>query len=740
MEIPWPKLLSILSSGSVDGAKCELRLLDCVFNDGVSTEGNSSVAQASISEKAENNQLHWYFTTRSGVISKKKADNIKAASIVDRFVKFALANPNNVGKYVGVSIENSSNHRSLYRDWEFAGVVEKYLNSNSASSGDSYLQVYIRPLHGKDVYYTFHATRERRGNYSMYVQTLAEETYQNDPLVNSNAAHAIAYGKKVVEFLHFGCGLLVDNISIEMVVDDNTHVWLSHVPLCVGEQVSRSTAAKEEAEGIRSVSFDLADPAYISSKNSQAMAKLASQKSAQLPQLKPSSSSSSRGLASHASMPALLHADGSRPSTVQSSRPGSVSSHANIGSSAAQASSSSSSLIYKDSTAYRCNLGPDDLPAIKCWHSVADNHDSNNSSNTTTNRWTVDLSDYLPLPLGVYKRSLSTDEIQDIITRTNLKSSVSMILDSNHELRAQRAADRVVENAFLINMLRVADSCGLLGATPSSSGSSHTHIRSVEKLENSWRQVYADTVTQYGRDDGTEVVVCGNVAACCRKIALLMEAQFRSFTPTPTQHQKAPTTSAAVKTAPSNTHPNKQTHTQAATVSTTVDNEISAPALADTKRPSSDTQLVRNKQQQLQSQAQALQSVQADDLATNVDSAITDDSHTFADDLMSNEEEDSNPQQQVSGPNSQQQQQQQAQQPRVSSKTTKRIANMATAYTGNKATAANKTKSALSSSGAAHTHAGVNTHGDKTGKSIRKAMEDPPNVDLIAKFAAEKEL
>jgi hypothetical protein len=341
MEIPWPKLLSILSSGSVDGAKCELRLLDCVFNDGVSTEGNSSVAQASISEKAENNQLHWYFTTRSGVISKKKADNIKAASIVDRFVKFALANPNNVGKYVGVSIENSSNHRSLYRDWEFAGVVEKYLNSNSASSGDSYLQVYIRPLHGKDVYYTFHATRERRGNYSMYVQTLAEETYQNDPLVNSNAAHAIAYGKKVVEFLHFGCGLLVDNISIEMVVDDNTHVWLSHVPLCVGEQVSRSTAAKEEAEGIRSVSFDLADPAYISSKNSQAMAKLASQKSAQLPQLKPSSSSSSRGLASHASMPALLHADGSRPSTVQSSRPGSVSSHANIGSSAAQASSSS---------------------------------------------------------------------------------------------------------------------------------------------------------------------------------------------------------------------------------------------------------------------------------------------------------------------------------------------------------------------------------------------------------------
>ena len=110
--------------------KCSVRLLDTVFID------------------TENKVVNWYFTTKSGYISKKKSldgstsnllNDEVSANIVDRFSRFSLANPNNKDKIVGIFV-----HGNGYRQQLNANGLLDLLKNNSIALTQSGRNIYIQ--------------------------------------------------------------------------------------------------------------------------------------------------------------------------------------------------------------------------------------------------------------------------------------------------------------------------------------------------------------------------------------------------------------------------------------------------------------------------------------------------------------------------------------------------------------------------------------------------------------------
>ena len=92
-NLNWKQLLSLLCSQK--NKKCPLRLLDSIFLD----------------SSSNNSHVNWYFTTKSGTLSRKKGENSNITAIPDRFGRFALANPSNTDGYVGVIVNDTKGTR-----------------------------------------------------------------------------------------------------------------------------------------------------------------------------------------------------------------------------------------------------------------------------------------------------------------------------------------------------------------------------------------------------------------------------------------------------------------------------------------------------------------------------------------------------------------------------------------------------------------------------------------------------
>ncbi len=98
--LDWSSVLSsICHSSSNKSAKISIRLLDSIFFNELNDDDNNKML------------FKWYFTTKSGYISQKKhleaLDTSCINDIVDRFSRFALANPNNSEQIVGVFVHGN---------------------------------------------------------------------------------------------------------------------------------------------------------------------------------------------------------------------------------------------------------------------------------------------------------------------------------------------------------------------------------------------------------------------------------------------------------------------------------------------------------------------------------------------------------------------------------------------------------------------------------------------------------
>lgn len=199
---------------NVSSKKCLVRTLDTVFVD-------------------RSMNTDWYFTNKTGNISKKKSSGISPSSICDRFTRFALANPNNVDQQLGVFVAQDRSRRTL-KDEELQDLVHK--NYGTLSQEGCYLQVYLRPLHGEDVVYSNYCKYSEDSNGLTSSVFCHSSDYKQVISMTSapvDVEKQIAAGTgEIYEFLKTCYNLYIKEGKFEFIVDDNGHAWLSGVWDC----------------------------------------------------------------------------------------------------------------------------------------------------------------------------------------------------------------------------------------------------------------------------------------------------------------------------------------------------------------------------------------------------------------------------------------------------------------------------------------------------------------------------
>lgn len=318
--ISWEKILVDFSSASRSSqSKCKVRLLDTVFID------NSS------------GRLLWYFTKNNGIISKKKDDLCTIEAIVDRFRRFAFANPTNVEKYIAIVVDKNGLRRRL--------VDDDFQSALKTLPKESFIQVFLRPKQGLNQLYVAEHKEEDRGNglesTRLYFQSNDNKSTKTVIQHSSTSDQICAQMDVFVdEFVHclraqpsdvFQTDSCIKSLEAVFILDDNDQIWLSHI--------SR-LATTGHAE----------DNATVANLGSSA---------------------------AHQDM---------RNSTDQSSssfRPGSRTSVREV----ATSNVAPGDLIVREGRTILCTLGPDDLPGLRAW-SVA----SVTASGDCV--WAVDLAAY----------------------------------------------------------------------------------------------------------------------------------------------------------------------------------------------------------------------------------------------------------------------------------------------------------------------------------------------------------
>ena len=280
-SLSWEEALSILTKSSRH--KCTVRLLDNVFCNKTSTE--------------------WYYTTKNGVISRKKKDRTKVEDIVTRFCRFASSNPNNTTGYVGVT-SASPNGTPIYLSAEQLGDSL----SKGGKAESSWIRVYLRPHGGVDQ--SFLATYSRGRNSLQFAVATSTGNESSDISSVTNGTFACdqvsVFVSDLRRCLEEGTGMTIQQMKVEFVIDDNHHVWLSRI---VDLQLGNETINDDEAN----------PPDEISREASQCA----------LPGLPPRTTSSQGGR--------------------------SGSDHA------------LDKVIFKEGGALFCSLGPEDLPGLRAW-------------------------------------------------------------------------------------------------------------------------------------------------------------------------------------------------------------------------------------------------------------------------------------------------------------------------------------------------------------------------------------
>lgn len=190
---------------------CSVRLLDTIFID------------------SQNLVNAWYFTTKNGIVSKKKAEKSTFEAISTRFNRFSMSNPNNTHQYVGTVMTDS--HRKYLTESELASYFSA---SSTESDTTKSLQVYLRPYNGVDlVVRAYFRVQGNHENLQFAVQLLdKKESNDLSKLPDSTfiCDQCKIFTREIIKALNLlNSDRVVTELTAEFIVDDNRHVWLSKI-------------------------------------------------------------------------------------------------------------------------------------------------------------------------------------------------------------------------------------------------------------------------------------------------------------------------------------------------------------------------------------------------------------------------------------------------------------------------------------------------------------------------------
>lgn len=213
-QLSWSDLIDLLSSDK----KKSIKTLDTVF-----------VSPA-------DQTLQWYFTNKSGSVSKKKKDSTSVENIIDRFSRFALSNPFNSDGIVGVLVDISTG----LRKWMKKDDLSAYLATsiNDLDRHGMFLQVYLRPLRGANVVFSCESSRldETQYNHEIIVvhhsHNAGRDSGAKHEVTDSIQAQITEMSESILACLRETHQLEIDQLTIECIVDDNQHAWLSSISHC----------------------------------------------------------------------------------------------------------------------------------------------------------------------------------------------------------------------------------------------------------------------------------------------------------------------------------------------------------------------------------------------------------------------------------------------------------------------------------------------------------------------------
>jgi hypothetical protein len=215
---PWKAVATQLTAAGKGLGWNGLRMLDTAFVDG---EG--------CIEK-------WIYTSKTGHVQcRRRSDGI--SKLIDRFSRFALANPENKEGIVALLTKRGDNFRVAVRRSELE--LPKVSGRSPASFRGGILQCYLRPSQGKNSF--FRARRDATGS----LQVFSSGPLHRDPLAEMSKdsvrrreelplgevwPHAALVGKAMDSLAAFLGGTQPsESLVADLIVDDNNEAWISSV-------------------------------------------------------------------------------------------------------------------------------------------------------------------------------------------------------------------------------------------------------------------------------------------------------------------------------------------------------------------------------------------------------------------------------------------------------------------------------------------------------------------------------
>ena len=469
--------MSLLSSNAAKGQpksqKCKIRVLDTVFFSG------------------ESPTPEWYFTSKSGGILRKNEDKCSTAGVVKRFSDFALANHNNIHNYVGVMYHRNG-QRNFFTAEELSNSLASGQHRNASDAG-SFMQVYLQPSEGLDTIYVLETTRSKSGGSSSgegasegYVHTMGRKTFTSAnaiPTMEHNVPDAIqeqmkTYVEAVTEYCSQQRGSQVLSMTAEFIVDDNQHVWLSHISRCtttstpINTSVMVATAqvpSEEQKDDVLPVSTSI------------------------LPSLRSMAGGGGASSAvEHGVDDALWGNEPKKPLPKK-------------------LENKVDSLLHLEGAVYRSSAAADELPGLRAWVMASTSVQTNKGEKSV---WSIDLNHYHNYPSS-----------SSVLSQSGMSSPTSSRM--KQELKNKRSQERQVVSSDLVDLLTQAESL-LRGQLP---------ITNEDDFQQAWRNCHRLTlmamkekIDPYGP---TEQVVVGHPSPL---LPLPLSLPYLSFTADSTTH------------------------------------------------------------------------------------------------------------------------------------------------------------------------------------------------------------
>ena len=437
MNLSWRSLMSLLSSNAAKGQpktqKCKIRVLDTVFF------------------SSESPTPEWYFTSKSGGILRKKEDKCSTDGVIKRFSDFALANHNNIHNYVGVMY-----HRNGQRNFFTAEELSNSLASGqyrNASDAGSFMQVYLQPSEGLDTIYVLETTRSKSGGSSSghgaresYIHNMGTKTFTSASAIpamehivpDSIQEQMKTYVEAVTEYFSQQRGSQVESMTAEFIVDDNQHVWLSHISQCT---TNTPTNTRVMAATAQLPSEEQKDEVLPSS-------------APILPSLRSLAGGGGASSAVEPGVDNILWGNEPKkpiPKKIENKL---------------------DSLLHLGGAVYRCSAAADELPGLRAWVMTSTGVQTNKGEKSV---WSIDLNHYHNYPS-------SSSSSSSVVAQGGLSSPASSHM--KQELKHKRSLERQVVSSDLVDLLTQAESL-LRGQLP---------ITNEGDFQQAWRNCHRLTL------------------------------------------------------------------------------------------------------------------------------------------------------------------------------------------------------------------------------------------------------